>query len=235
MAYSYTTRDGQRLEVHVAAAFDRMNADFKRAMGAALHVRSGTRTTAEQEKIFRSRYVTAGNVKGRRVYDTRWWKGVKWYRVSPAGTVAVPRTSNHEEGGPVGPRALDIYGGGTDRFGSAGTKWMERNAGKYGFDNDGFRFGEAWHKTFRGKIGGPLTPPPRKPSAADTIKSRQNFLNKYRKESLKVDGDWGPASVAANKRYQTFLRKYGYKGGIDGIWGAGQQAAHAKYVAALKK
>lgn len=67
-----------------------------------------------------------------------------------------------------------------------------------------------------------------------TIASRQNFFNHYRGEHLIVDGLWGPATLAAYKRYQTFLRKFGYKGKIDGIWGPGTGAAHAAYFKTLK-
>lgn len=66
-------------------------------------------------------------------------------------------------------------------------------------------------------------------------KDRQNWLNSARGEKLKVDGQNGPATKAAVKRYETFLRKYGYKGAIDGIWGNGVQAAHSVYYAARKK
>ncbi|UDL15932.1 endolysin [Microbacterium phage Pumpernickel] len=60
-------------------------------------------------------------------------------------------------------------------------------------------------------------------------KNRQAWLNQSRGEKLAVDGQQGAATTAAYKRYQTFLRAYGYSGAIDGQWGAGTQTAHQKY------
>jgi hypothetical protein len=67
---------------------------------------------------------------------------------------------------------------------------------------------------------------------SQTVKNEQAWLNKSRGEKLTVDGLKGAGTTAAFKRYQTFLRTYGYTGAIDGNWGAGTQAAHAKYYAA---
>lgn len=61
------------------------------------------------------------------------------------------------------------------------------------------------------------------------VMNQQSWLNAARGEKLAVDGEIGPATVAAFKRYQTFLRAYGYSGDIDGQWGAGTQAAHQRY------
>lgn len=158
MAFVYEYIDGQRVEWNVAAAFRRMNRAFRRDTGCNLKIRSGTRTTAEQTKIFLERYVTADRVNGRRVYDTRWWAGKRWYRISPLGTVAIPRTSNHEEEGPNGPRSIDIYDTGPNAGvtvrGTARDRWMAANAGRFGFTNEGYNFSEPWHKTYNGKIGG---------------------------------------------------------------------------------
>lgn len=174
MAYEYTTRSGQRVEVHVAAAFDKMAAAFKKDTGCDLLVTSGTRTRQEQTNIFLSRYVKSAAVKGRKVYDKRYWGGSTWYRVSASGAVGIPGTSNHEEDGPRGPRALDVRDSGKDAGvtvrGSARDHWMSAHAKQYGFDNAGYNFGEAWHKEFTGTIG--------------------------RSEALKVDGRVGPATFA---------------------------------------
>lgn len=63
-----------------------------------------------------------------------------------------------------------------------------------------------------------------------TLKNQQNWLNVSRNEKLKVDGITGPATVAAIKRYQEFLKKgYGYRGAVDGKWGSGTQSAHSLY------
>lgn len=159
MGYNYTTRNGHRVEVNVAAAFDRMAAAFKRDTGCTLLINSGTRTAQDQIDIFLRRYVRANQVNGRRVYDTRVWGGTRFYRIDPTGTVGTPGTSNHEEYGPNGPRSLDVYDScsdpGVSRFGTARTRWMEQHAWEYGFENEGHKFNEAWHKTYRGPIGGP--------------------------------------------------------------------------------
>lgn len=63
------------------------------------------------------------------------------------------------------------------------------------------------------------------------VQLEQVFLNAARGETLDTDGKKGPKTIAAYKRYQEFLRNYGYTGAIDGTWGAGTQAAHAKYYA----
>ncbi|QGZ16730.1 endolysin, L-Ala-D-Glu peptidase domain [Microbacterium phage Dewdrop] len=164
VAYTYVFIDGKRVEYSVAQAFQRMAAAFLRDTGCSLHIASGTRLSSEQIAIFKERYVLVGDVRGRRVYDTRWWQGKLWYRISPAGTVAQPGTSNHEEGGPNGPRSIDIYdsgsGAGVTVRGTVRDRWMERNAAQHGFENEGYNFREPWHKTFRGTIGGRPAPTP---------------------------------------------------------------------------
>ena len=49
MAYSYTTRNGKRIEVHAAAAFDAMAAGFgpTPVPGGAVSVRGATRVAEE--------------------------------------------------------------------------------------------------------------------------------------------------------------------------------------------
>lgn len=65
-----------------------------------------------------------------------------------------------------------------------------------------------------------------------TVANEQNWLNVARGEKLTTDGVAGPATKEAIKRYQTFLRGYGYAGAIDGIWGNGTQEAHGRYYTA---
>lgn len=146
--------DNCRVAPAVAADYARMEADFLRDTGCDLIISSGTRTDAEQEAIFRERYVLVGAVAGRTVYDTRVWNGQTWYRISAAGTVAAPGTSNHQVSGPNGPRSIDIRDSGADAGvmtrGTARDKWMERNAANYHFENEGYKFSEPWHKTWRG-------------------------------------------------------------------------------------
>ena len=157
MAYTYTTINGQRVQTNVAAAFNNLNAAFRSAFGLSLLVSSGTRTTAEQRDIFLSRFRAQASGNGP-YNDVRWYGGVRYVRVSSAGTVAVPGTSNHEEGGPIGPRALDIRdsGGnaGVTTAGTARANWIRNNARNYGFNPAGYGFGEPWHIEYTGSFGG---------------------------------------------------------------------------------
>lgn len=165
----FVFRDGSRLTAWMLYVINLLDADMFRLFGVHVLVTSGIRTYAEQEKIFRARYVTAANINGRRVYDTRVWKGVRWYRISAAGTVAVPGTSNHEIQGTKA--AVDLRDTGRDAgistAGSARSNWLRANASKYGLIASGFSFGEAWHydvpniyKTPPSSGGGGSTPTP---------------------------------------------------------------------------
>ncbi|QGH73985.1 lysin A [Microbacterium phage Hiddenleaf] len=150
-AESWVFRDGQRLTPAMAQDFDALNAEFHQRTGHWLRVRSGVRTDAEHLAIWYDRYTRTPN--GRRVYDTRWWNGVPWYRVSPAGTVAVPGTSNHQINLARGQRgALDIYDTGSDAGvltrGSFRARVFDEIAGKYGYDSEGYNFAEPWHKRY---------------------------------------------------------------------------------------
>lgn len=146
--YTPVWRDGQRLTLWMMYVITLLNTDLLRAFGVHVIVTSAIRTYAEQERIFRERYVTAGSVRGRRVYDTRWWNGVLWYRISSAGTVAVPGTSNHEIQG--SKAAVDIRDSGSDAgitvASSARGRWIRdwcRRTGLLIASGDGF--GEGWH------------------------------------------------------------------------------------------
>ena len=210
VGYTYETIDGQRVERNVAAAFRNLAAAFKAKFGLTLHVTSGTRTRAEQQRL----------------YDL--------YRAGKGNLAAKPGTSNHEESGPRGPRALDVRDSGGDpgvaRAGTVRANWLRANAPKYGFDPSGYGFRqiEPWHIEFTGAIGG---------GAADQdTKNRQGWLNEARGEKLAVDGIQGPATTAAIKRYQAFLNeRYGTKLAVDGIWGTETQNVHQRYWDELKK
>lgn len=139
--------DGSRLTPWMAYQVARLDADFYKRWGVHIKVTSGIRTCAEQERIFRDRYVTAGNINGRKVYDTRVWNGVRWYRISPLGTVAVPCTSNHNINGTSG--AYDLRDTGSDpgitRAGTPRANWLRANAHKYDMVPEGYNFSEPWH------------------------------------------------------------------------------------------
>ncbi|QDF15948.1 metallo-endopeptidase [Microbacterium phage Alex44] len=61
------------------------------------------------------------------------------------------------------------------------------------------------------------------------VANQQAWMNQARGEKLVVDGYRGGFTIAAIKRYQTFL---GVK--ADGVWGANTQAAHQKYYDSLQ-
>ncbi|UVK63223.1 endolysin [Microbacterium phage Phorgeous] len=143
----YVYINGARLTAWMAYILGVLSNDLYRTFGVWLVITSAIRTYAEQERIFRERYVTAGNINGRRVYDTRVWNGVRWYRISSAGTVAVPGTSNHEIQGTKAAVDLADTGrdGGVATAGSVRSNWLRARAHLYGMVASGFGFGEAWH------------------------------------------------------------------------------------------
>jgi peptidoglycan hydrolase-like protein with peptidoglycan-binding domain len=107
---------------------------------------------------------------------------------------------------------------------------MQRNAGNYGFENEGNNFNEPWHKTFRGSIGGGGGGTA--PGFSQAVQDRQNWLisRGYDLGPTGADGIAGPKYEAAVKAYQTYLRGRGwYSGEIDGDWGPGTQAGHDKF------
>lgn len=202
MAYSYTTRDGQRVEVTVAAAFDKMAADFRAATGCSLHVTSGTRTRAEQQRL----------------YDG-------WIRRLPGFNLAAPPgQSNHEESGPRGPRALDLRDSGNDAgvtvIGSKRSNWLAANCNRSGFTPAGHSFNprEGWHYEYTGAIGGGGGAvsgnwPARARYGEAWVRSIQTKANRLG-ASLAVDGKDGPAT-------QKWVRSFQASNGLepDGIAG----------------
>ncbi|MDN3309547.1 M15 family metallopeptidase [Microbacterium oryzae] len=116
---------------------------FRGETGYDLIVYSAIRTYDDQVAIFTARYTRTPN--GRRVYDIRTWQGVLWYRISAAGTVAAPGTSNHETG-----RSLDLRDSGPDAgvassFSSPRNQLLSQNASRFGLTHTGKNFAEPWH------------------------------------------------------------------------------------------
>lgn len=150
--------DGWPCAPGTAAAFTgRLKPAFERAFpGVTLHVYSGYRSYDDQVKIFTERYRRNGHSP---YGDYRYWDGSTWGRVSGAGTVAAPGTSNHQSG-----HALDIRDSGSDAgvtiAGNARSNWIRANASRYGFTPIGYTFGEPWHIEYTGTPwtgGGPST------------------------------------------------------------------------------
>lgn len=186
---TYVWRDGARLTLWMLYVITVLDADLFRAFGVHVLVTSAIRTYAEQEAIFRARYVTAGNVNGRRVYDTRVWKGVRWYRISSAGTVAAPGFSNHEIQGDKA--AVDIR----DTCSDAGItvassrrgRWIRewcRSKGLMIASGDGFR--EGWHFDVPGIFRTPPALPDPDPIKENDM-SMQIFKAKDRDPRLFID------------------------------------------------
>lgn len=128
-------------------AFGRASDQLVREGYPAIVVNSGDREYAEQVAIFLLRYVQVGDVRGRRVYDIRYWNGVAWYRVSADGTVAVPGTSNHES-----RRAADLAWPYNNRN-TAAHRRLQQIAAQYGLKWTGVNFSEDWHWEFLGGLG----------------------------------------------------------------------------------
>lgn len=120
-----TVEPGHQLAVPAALAYLRA-----RAAGAPAGIRSARRDPAAQRRLFLSRYRPAS--KGVGPYgDVRKYNGVRYVRVSPAGSVAIPGTSEHETG-----NALDVL--------ESAQPWFHEYGAGFGWVPFKVR-GEPWH------------------------------------------------------------------------------------------
>jgi peptidoglycan hydrolase-like protein with peptidoglycan-binding domain len=215
MAYTYTQINGQRVQVSVAAAFQNLRAAFKAATGLDLLVTSGTRTRAEQQHLY------------------------NLYRAGKGNLAAVPGSSNHEENGPRGPRALDIRdsgaGAGVTVRNNVRSNWIKANASRYGFNPAGYSFSriEPWHIEYTGALnntvgGGSSATGSCFTSEFNTVQKRAAVQGGYNAlgYKLKQDGISGPATRAAIRDFQS---KHGLP--ADGVHGPATERA---LVAAVK-
>lgn len=159
----------------------------------AIRVTSGDRSTATQISIFVDRYDQWASGSGP-YNDVRWWNGAadgypggtRWVRVKGGGTVAPPRSSSHES-----MRSNDLaapYNADT-----AAHRRARQLAVDFGIKCDGIGFGEYWHWTYTGPLGGtaagggstPFIPPANTtlevPMAFDMTRPiyRHTGINKY--------------------------------------------------------
>lgn len=141
----FTRIDGLPVAIGIAISVLMLKALFLAETGYNLIVFSAIRTYAEQEVIFRQRYVLAGDINSRRVYDSRWWNGQLWYRISAAGTVAAPGTSNHETGRSIDFSDSGPYPGVSSSFDAPRNLVLRRLMSQVGFTLTGLNFGEPWH------------------------------------------------------------------------------------------
>lgn len=181
---TYVYRDGKRLTPWMLYQINRLDTDLYRAFGVRVIVSDGIRTNPEQVAIFLSRYVTAGNVRGRRVYDTRWWNGQLWYRISAAGTVAQPGTSNHEIQGTNA--AVDLRDTGSDAGitvrNSVRGRWIRENTHKYDLVAEGDGFNEGWHFLVRNIFNAVPS------GGGSTPKSKEDRVIAYHREDPNARG-----------------------------------------------
>jgi len=236
-------RDGQRLTAWMLYQINRLDAMMYSLFGVHVIVSSGLRTYAEQVAIFLDRYVTAGNVRGRKVYDTRVWNGVRYYRISAAGTVAVPGTSNHEVQGNDG--AADLRDTGRDAGiasgGNARANWLRAHAHEFGMVAEGYNFREPWHYKFLdifrtppgAPAGGGATTPARKENDMSILfnangniytlsfgqiklETDPKFVGKARAAGeVQVDGVGTTAQQ--NEQFVQWLDHFGIPRAIDGV------------------
>lgn len=178
MGYEYTYIDGCRVELHVAAAFRRLAAEFLRRTGCELHIRDATRTNAEQ------------------------W--IEWNKYQNGGNLAAyPGTSNHEEDGPIGPRALDLYDSGADDgvtvIGSWRSNVLVEIAPAYQFTNAGHYFWkpEGWHYEFTGALSGDLGS-----DSAGWNRTDRSTADIQRLVGASPDGIYGPETDAKLRAWQ---------------------------------
>ena len=159
MAEDYMWWGNARVTPWMYYRLSQLDADIFREFGVHIQANSGIRLASEQEAIWYARMTLTPN--GRRVYSTRWWNGRLWYRISPDGEVAQPKTSNHEIQGE--DAAVDIVDTGSDAGitskNSVRGRWIRANAWKYDLVAEGDGFGEGWHYKIRGIFRTPPTAP----------------------------------------------------------------------------
>lgn len=130
------------------AAFAGLSAALVAERHPEIQVNSGDREPEDQEREFLKKFVPSSGPKDVGPYnDRRYWAGHGWYkRVVGGGTVAVPRTSNHEA-----RRAADLaYPYNSD---TPAHRRAQQLAPRFGITCEGLGFSEWWHWTYWGPLG----------------------------------------------------------------------------------
>ena len=144
--------DGEILAAsHTRAAFSALSDQLESEGHPAIIVSDGDRDPAEQLRIWNERYIPLSSVApGQTVYEVKDWNGVTWARISSAGTVGIPGTSEHEFF-----RAADLAAPYNFQLTSAHIR-AQQLCGGFGIRWTGADFGEDWHWAFLGDVG-PIT------------------------------------------------------------------------------
>lgn len=200
-----------RLATAAAGSYARM----RKAGMPAGGINSSYRDTALQRRIFLDRYKPQASGAGP-FGDVRWYKGVRYVRISAKGMVAVPGTSVHETG-----LALDMA------TASAAHAWMLKHAGAHGWRRT--ISSEPWHWEYRAAndkhknkttSGGidvaklPIVRPGARSVAAGRVQGLL-LANGYSVGRHGVDKVFGKSSESALKKFQK-----DHKLTPDGICGA---------------
>jgi hypothetical protein len=126
---------GDFLRADACGYWNALQRDFRKAMGYGLGVREAYRPLATQIAYFVTRYTKTSRNTG--IY----YSGSYWAKKSGAMAAARPGTSKHGDGLAVD---ADI-----DTFAEPAFRWLEANAGRYGFgNNQGRNDAEPWHWVF---------------------------------------------------------------------------------------
>lgn len=130
------------------ASFESASAQLEREGYPAIVVNWGDREYETQVRVFLERYVTADNIRGRKVYgQSVVWNGTRYYRISDEGVVAVPST-----GAPhVARRAADLaypYNSNTPA-----RRRLVQIAAAHDLAPTGDNFDEPWHFEKKGNPG----------------------------------------------------------------------------------
>lgn len=147
------------------------------------------------------------------------------YASKGPGLAAFPGTSNHGWG-----TAVDVASN-INRFGSVEHRWMQENAGRYGWEHpfwarQGGGREEAWHweHVRRGRVRHTINRPRGSSlglgSSGAEVRQLQRDLNKiYAKRGIEltVDGDFGMGTYALVRRFQR-ARGYFLRNGVVGKW-----------------
>lgn len=131
-------------------AFSALSDQLEAEGHPAIIVEDGDRDPAEQLRIWHERYIPLSSVTSQFVYETKWWNGVLWARISSEGTVGIPGTSEHEVF-----RAADLASPYNHRH-TAAHQRAQQLCGGFGIRWSGADFGEDWHWAFTGDVG-PMT------------------------------------------------------------------------------